>query len=159
MAEKNVGAATPRELGYRMPAEWEPNEATWLAWPHNPEDWPGKFAAIPWLYAEIVRLLSGREIVHLVVEDGLPSRVSVACSSVQGRTSINCCFTAGRQIAVGRATLGRYSFGTKLDKSRSRIGDLMPGRSMTTGDSDDKLAAKAANALKVPSWTAVGLSP
>ena len=60
---------TPRELGYRMPAEWEPHEATWLAWPHNPEDWPGKFQAIPWLYAEIVRLLAERERVELVVED------------------------------------------------------------------------------------------
>ena len=60
---------TPRELGFRMPAEWEPHEATWLAWPHNPEDWPGKFHAIPWLYAEIVRLLAERELVHLIVED------------------------------------------------------------------------------------------
>jgi agmatine deiminase len=60
---------TPRQLGYRMPAEWEPHEATWLAWPHNPEDWPGKFQAIPWLYAEIVRLLSARERVHLLVRD------------------------------------------------------------------------------------------
>jgi agmatine deiminase len=59
---------TPRELGFRMPAEWEPHEATWLAWPHNPEDWPGKFSAIPWLYAEIVRLLAACERVHLVVE-------------------------------------------------------------------------------------------
>ncbi len=62
-------AATPRELGYRMPAEWEPHEATWLAWPHNPEDWPGKFPAIPWVYAEIVRLLAARERVHLIVEN------------------------------------------------------------------------------------------
>jgi agmatine deiminase len=60
---------TPRELGYRMPAEWEPHEATWLAWPHNPEDWPGKFQAIPWLYTEIVRLLAAHERVHLLVED------------------------------------------------------------------------------------------
>ena len=52
-----------------MPAEWEPHEATWLAWPHNPEDWPGKFQAIPWLYAEIVRLLAAREHVHLLVQD------------------------------------------------------------------------------------------
>jgi len=52
-----------------MPAEWEPHEATWLAWPHNPEDWPGKFQCIPWVYAEIVRLLSAREHVHLLVED------------------------------------------------------------------------------------------
>jgi agmatine deiminase len=61
--------STPRDLGYRMPAEWEPHEATWLAWPHNPEDWPGKFQAIPWLYAEIVRLLSAHERVHILVED------------------------------------------------------------------------------------------
>jgi agmatine deiminase len=50
-----------------MPAEWEPHEATWLAWPHNPEDWPGKFQSIPWLYAEIVRLLAAHERVHLIV--------------------------------------------------------------------------------------------
>ena len=60
---------TPHQLGYRMPAEWEPHEATWLAWPHNPDDWPGKFQAIPWLYAEIVRLLSAHEQVHILVDD------------------------------------------------------------------------------------------
>jgi agmatine deiminase len=60
---------TPRELGYRMPAEWDRHEATWLAWPHNPEDWPGKFQAIPWLYAEIVRLLAQHERVHILVQD------------------------------------------------------------------------------------------
>ena len=66
--------ATPRELGYRMPAEWEPHEATWLAWPHNPEDWPGKFQSIPWLYAEIVRLLAAHERVHLIVENAAMQR-------------------------------------------------------------------------------------
>jgi agmatine deiminase len=62
-------AKTPRELGYRMPAEWEPHEATWLAWPHNPEDWPGKFQPISWVYAGIVRLLAEHERVHILVED------------------------------------------------------------------------------------------
>jgi len=61
--------ATPRELGYRMPAEWDRHEATWLAWPHNPEDWPGKFQPIPWLYAEIVRLIAAHERVQLIVQD------------------------------------------------------------------------------------------
>jgi agmatine deiminase len=46
---------TPRELGFRMPAEWEPHEGTWLAWPRNRADWPGRFAPIPWVYGEIVR--------------------------------------------------------------------------------------------------------
>jgi agmatine deiminase len=64
-----MSTTTPHELGYRMPAEWEPHDATWLAWPHNPEDWPGKFQPIPWVYAEIVRLLSARERVHILVDD------------------------------------------------------------------------------------------
>ncbi len=58
---------TPRELGFRMPAEWEAHEGTWLGWPQNASDWPGKFAAIPWVYAEIVRLLSAHETVNIIV--------------------------------------------------------------------------------------------
>ena len=50
-----------------MPAEWEPHVATWLAWPHRDSDWPGKFEVIPWVYAEIVRLLSRHETVNLLV--------------------------------------------------------------------------------------------
>ena len=70
-----------------MPAEWEPHAATWLAWPHNPEDWPGKFAAIPWIYAEIVRLLAARERVHLIVEDAntekrVESMLKRACANL-----------------------------------------------------------------------------
>ena len=66
---KTEKVETPRDLGYRMPAEWEPHEATWLAWPHNREDWPGKFGPIPWVFAEIVRLLAQREHVHLLIKD------------------------------------------------------------------------------------------
>jgi len=50
-----------------MPAEWEPHEATWIAWPHNANDWPGRFAPIPWVYAEIVRKLSRVEKVRILV--------------------------------------------------------------------------------------------
>ena len=60
---------TPAALGYRMPAEWEPHEATWIAWPHNRSDWPGKFEAIPWIYAEIVRHLARVERVNILVND------------------------------------------------------------------------------------------
>jgi len=58
----------PAQLGYRMPAEWEPHEATWIAWPHNREDWPGKFAPVPWVYVEIVRLLTRGERVNIVIK-------------------------------------------------------------------------------------------
>ena len=61
---------SPHSLGFRMPAEWEPQHATWLGWPHERTDWPGKFAPIPWAFAEIVRLLSKVERVYLLVENG-----------------------------------------------------------------------------------------
>jgi agmatine deiminase len=60
---------TPHSLGFRMPAEWEPHEATWLGWPHELTDWPGKFSTIPWAFAEIVRHLSKVERVYLLVEN------------------------------------------------------------------------------------------
>src|SRR6202007_1135191 len=59
----------PREQNDRMPAEWAPHAATWIAWPHNAEDWPGKFQPIPWVYSEIVRWLSSVEDVHILVND------------------------------------------------------------------------------------------
>lgn len=60
---------SPRSLGFRMPAEWEPHEATWIAWPHEKTDWPGKFTPIQWIYGEIVRHLSRVEKVHILVEN------------------------------------------------------------------------------------------
>ncbi len=60
---------TPAELGFRHPAEWEPHKATWLGWPHNTTDWPGKFPTIPWVYGEIVRRLAMNEIVRIIVND------------------------------------------------------------------------------------------
>ncbi len=52
---------------YRFPAEWEKHEATWIGWPHNTTDWPGKFGPIPWVYGEIVRHLTRGETVRVLV--------------------------------------------------------------------------------------------
>jgi agmatine deiminase len=84
-------ASTPAAMGFRMPAEWEPHEATWLAWPHEAADWPGKLAVIPWVYGEVVRHLARGELVRIVVADAavekkaraLLARVGVAKTSVQ----------------------------------------------------------------------------
>jgi len=58
---------SPAALGFRMPAEWEPHTATWIAWPHNRSDWPGKFEPIEWVMAEIVRHLAHDERVNILV--------------------------------------------------------------------------------------------
>src|ERR1043166_1263964 len=53
----------------RWPAEWEPHARTWIAWPHQRDDWPGKFEPIPWVYTEIVRHLHRTEEVGILVND------------------------------------------------------------------------------------------
>ena len=61
-------AHTPRELGYRMPAEWEPPAATWLTWP-RPDgiSFPGRYAPIPDVYAQFIFHLTRHEDVHINV--------------------------------------------------------------------------------------------
>jgi agmatine deiminase len=76
--------ASPAALGYRWPAEWEPHEATWLAWPHQRDDWPGKFAPIRWVYAEIVRHLSCVEPVHILVPSRRARRQAADCLDAHG---------------------------------------------------------------------------
>jgi agmatine deiminase len=53
---------------FRMPAEFEKHEATILAWPHNPNDWPGKFSPINWVYTEIVKNIVRHERIRLIVK-------------------------------------------------------------------------------------------
>jgi len=61
--------STLSQQGYRMPAEWEPHEATWLTWPHNTESWPGKLETVPPVYVEWIRFLTAGELVFLNVND------------------------------------------------------------------------------------------
>jgi agmatine deiminase len=59
-----VTVSAPQRL--RMPAEWEPHRATWISWPHHEPDWPGKLAPIPWVYAEIARVIAAHEAVEIL---------------------------------------------------------------------------------------------
>jgi agmatine deiminase len=70
MAEsKSRTASIPHELGYFMPAEWEKHAATWIGWPHNASDWPGKIEVIRWVYGEMVRKISQGEDVRIIVRN------------------------------------------------------------------------------------------
>jgi agmatine deiminase len=148
----NLSEETPRKLGFRMPAEWEPHEATWLAWPHNPQDWPGKFGPIPWIYAEIVRLLAQRERVHLVVED---ATARVRITGILERAGANLdqvsfhCWPTDRgwtrdsgpifvKNAEGRVGLTNWRF-----NAWAKYQDCLR---------DDKLPGRVAKLLSVPVW-------
>ena len=81
---RTPSAATPFSLGYRMPAEWEPHAATWLAWPHEPTDWPGKFEAVPWVMAEMARHLQEAERIRLIVRNRAERARASRALSVSG---------------------------------------------------------------------------
>jgi agmatine deiminase len=66
---KSSPQSTPAQLGFRMPAEWEPHEATWLSWPHNLNTWPGEFEGIPETFVEFTRRLATSELVRINVAD------------------------------------------------------------------------------------------
>lgn len=68
----------------RWPAEWEPHAATWIGWPHHRPDWPGKFEPIPWVFAEIVRVLHGSEPVHALCNDEQTREDALSCLRAHG---------------------------------------------------------------------------
>ncbi len=152
MSDTHPPAATPRELGYRLPAEWDRHEATWLAWPHNPEDWPGKFQPIPWLYAEIVRLLAARERVHLIVQDAKEEARAKSILRRAGADLENITFHAWPTDRVwtrdsgpifvrdrqGRVAITNWKFNAWAKYDDWHRDDLVPGR--------------VAEALGMPQW-------
>jgi agmatine deiminase len=77
MAKSGAAAgSSPASLGFTMPAEWETHEATWLGWPHNPTDWPGKLDTIRWVYGEMVRRIAPGETVRLLVNSKPEERLA-----------------------------------------------------------------------------------
>ena len=93
----------PAALGFRMPAEWEPHAATWIAWPHEPRDWPGKLPAIDWVYGEVVR--------HLAVGERVRILVSTAAVAKRARDVL-------RRVGVDRTRV--QLFPTPTDRSWTR---------------------------------------
>jgi len=69
-------ATKPAAAGYSMPAEWERHEATWLGWPHNASDWPGKFEIIPWVYGEMARKIAQGEKINLIVRHAADEKLA-----------------------------------------------------------------------------------
>ncbi len=72
-----------------MPAEWEPHEGTWLGWPHEKSDWPGKFAPIPFVYGKIIARLSRHERVHILVGSDSEARLATRLAKRQGALMAN----------------------------------------------------------------------
>lgn len=70
---------TPAALGFRMPAEWEPQEAVWLSWPHKKASWPGLWRNIPKHYAAYVAAISRFEKVRINLAAPLQEKAKALC--------------------------------------------------------------------------------
>src|SRR5690349_10781584 len=116
----------------RFPAEWEPHAATWLAWPHYRDDWPGKFEPIPWVYAEIIRYLARHERVELIAND--------AASGKSARKVLDRANTLSDNIRFHRWPTDRVwtrDSGCTFVISIGHVGagaSTRPGRGRTAGD-------------------------
>ncbi len=148
---------TPRAQGLRMPAEWAQHAATWIAWPHNPEDWPGKFQPIPWVYGDIVRQLARVEDVEILVNDAAAEKrarnVLRRCRANLARVHFHpwptdrvwlrdsgpIFLTAASAQATVPLTLTNWKFNgwAKYDNWRH----------------DDQIPARVAKLLELPAWT------
>lgn len=73
-ATRTASEPTPAKLGFRMPAEWEPQDAIWLSWPHKRASWPGYFRHIPAVFAGIVAQISRFENVRINIAAPLQKR-------------------------------------------------------------------------------------
>ena len=74
----------PNKGIYRMPAEWERQKSTWIAWPHNKEDWPGKFGEIPKVFGEIIAILSKVQSVNVLVKNKSDQKTAVFFLKILG---------------------------------------------------------------------------
>ncbi len=106
---QSANLSAPGALGYSMPAEWEPHAATWLAWPHNASDWPGKFEIIPWIYGEMIRKISAGENIQLIVRHNKDKQFARHVLKSVGADSRKSNLSFTPQIAAGRATPAPFS--------------------------------------------------
>ncbi len=93
-------SGSPGAQGYSMPAEWSAHRATWIAWPHQRGDWPGRFGPIPWVTAEIVRVLSRNEQVAILVRNDAQKREA---KSILGKSGLDPKRTEFYRVATDRA--------------------------------------------------------
>lgn len=64
---ENIDMTTPNLTGFHFPAEWAPQTAMWLSWPHKEASWPGKLPLIYPKYCEFIKVVSEGQNVRINV--------------------------------------------------------------------------------------------
>ena len=141
----------PSKLGYRMPAEWEKHEATWLAWPHSEPTWPGKIPDVESAYGDLVAILSKDEKVRLLVnEEGMEDRArKIAIKAGANEANLET-----HRIPTNDAWIRDYGPNFVVEKGGGLAindwGFNMWGGKYPPWDLDNAVPQKAAEALGLP---------
>ncbi|NNJ09056.1 agmatine deiminase family protein [Chloroflexales bacterium ZM16-3] len=149
---------TPASLGYHMPAEWEPHQATWISWPHKRNSWPGKFDRIEPVYARMVAALATSETVHInACDDDLAARARAYLDEAGATGDIRLhdfftndawCRDHGAIFVVRNSTAGAHRDAPRLaaiDWEYNAWGGKYP-----PSDLDNQIPARMAEHLGVP---------
>ena len=139
-------------MSYRFPAEFEPHDATWIAWPHHEPDWPGKLAPIPWVYAEIVRVLHrARARRDSLSRRDRQGRRATRRSTAHGVARQLFVCTSSRTIASGCATRRRPVVHDDDGARRAReLGASTRGRSTPTSRATPRSARPSSDITELP---------
>jgi len=137
----------------RLIAEWEPHEATWIAWPHERSDWPGKFAPVPWIYADIIRHLSRREKVCVLVNDAEAERKA---RIVLKKSHVDTVSVRFFHIATDRSWTRDFCpmFVRNASGAPGMLNWLFNGWAKYQDfEHDDQVTERLSRELKLPMWT------
>ncbi len=135
-----------------MPAEWAPHAATWLAWPHNQSDWPGRFAPIPWVYADIIKKVTAGERVELLVNHAAAEQ---GARKLLARVGVDAARVRYHRFATNRVWTRDYGpmfvRGAKAGVAIARF-RFTGWAKYADHRRDDQIPMRAAQALGVPAF-------
>ena len=151
--------APPAQQGWRWPAEWETHAATWLAWPHNPETWPGRLERAVGDFAAFVRELHFREIVRLLVTDEVMEerarrRLAAAGVEVDRGVEFHRIPTNDAWLRDSGPIFLLRARGGVRERALADFGFDCWGRKYEPWDLDDAVPARVAGALGLPRFAA-----
>jgi agmatine deiminase len=147
-----VTKKTAPSPSFHMSAEFEPHRATWIAWPHRRDDWPGRFEPIPWVYADIVRVLSRSERVRILVGDRAMERSAAEALARVGADRKRVDFHRFPTDRCWARDFGPIFVRETGRRGRRVIADFHFNAWAKYPDwrRDDRVASRAARALRLP---------
>src|SRR5262245_45329245 len=153
MTKTNSSEATPRSLGYSMPAEWMPHRATWLAWPHNRGTWPSQLETVREVWVQIIQTMTLNEQVGLLVNDEETGQDVVLRLKNFGAVMKNISILKIPTVDVWMRDYGPTFLTREGSGNRLALNDWIFngwGRKYQSYENDDRVAKDMASLLQIP---------